>query len=177
MEPSSESAAGRSTSAAMTTQYLPPPRPGTHEDPFPAPDPETAGAHPPRNGSTHGTDGDTCRRWSRTSVAVLAATSLLLAGALVTHLVMTFLSLAPVNALRVANSKTIDSYLQPEFTQNWRLFAPDPLQRNVAVGVRLRTTGGDGDHPRLEVDQPHGPGRGRDPGQSSTESRAPEPAP
>ncbi|UUU31516.1 DUF5819 family protein [Streptomyces sp. CA-210063] len=129
----------------MTTQYLPPPRPGAHEDAFPTAEPETAGAHPPRDSDpARATDGDTHRRWSRTSVGVLTATAALLAGALVTHLVMTFLSLAPPNALRIGNQRTINAYLEPEFQQNWKLFAPDPLQRNAAVGVRLRTTADDG---------------------------------
>lgn len=144
MEPSTETAAGRSTNSAMTTQYLPPPRPGADGGAVPAPDPETAGGHPPHDGSAHGMDGDSRRRWSRTSAGVLTATAVLLAGALVTHLVMTFLSLAPPNALRIGNQRTINSYLEPEFTQNWRLFAPDPLQRNAAVGVRLKTVRGDG---------------------------------
>ncbi|MGW8761429.1 DUF5819 family protein [Streptomyces sp. NPDC055815] len=125
MEPSSECAAGPPTATAPATRHLPPPRPG---DGAPAPEAE-AGTGP---------------RWSRASVGALTATGVVLAGALVTHLAMIFLTLAPSNAVRVAHSGTIDSYVRPEFAQDWRLFAPNPKQRNDAIGVRVRTTGADG---------------------------------
>ncbi|MEV2193055.1 DUF5819 family protein [Streptomyces phaeochromogenes] len=128
----------------MTTKYLPPPRPGADEGTFPAAEPETAVGNPPRDGSGHGTGGETHRRWSRTSVGVLTTTAVLLAGAMVAHLAMIFLTQAPPNALWVGNHRTIESYVQPEFGQNWRLFAPDPKQRNDAIGVRLQTAGTDG---------------------------------
>ncbi|MCX5525935.1 DUF5819 family protein [Streptomyces bobili] len=61
-----------------------------------------------------------------------------------THLAAIFLTLAPVNVIRATHGETIDSYVRPEFAQDWKLFAPNPKQRNDAIGVRLRTTGADG---------------------------------
>ncbi|WP_406863856.1 DUF5819 family protein [Streptomyces sp. HUAS MG47] len=68
----------------------------------------------------------------------------MLAAALLTHLAMVFLSLAPTNAVSSKHRARIDAYVQPEFGQDWRLFAPNPQQRNEAVGVRLRTTSANG---------------------------------
>ncbi|MCX5557499.1 DUF5819 family protein [Streptomyces sp. NBC_00038] len=71
-------------------------------------------------------------------------TALLLAGAMLVHLGMIFLTLAPPNALKVGNQEAINSYVQPEFGQDWKLFAPNPKQRNDAIGIRLRTMGNPG---------------------------------
>ncbi|MEU3254240.1 DUF5819 family protein [Streptomyces sp. NPDC006997] len=83
-------------------------------------------------------------RWSRKAVTLLAATALTLAGALLVHLALVFLSIAPDNAASAAHRETIDAYVQPEFGQDWKLFAPNPMQRNDAVGVRMRTRSPDG---------------------------------
>ncbi|MFK0238412.1 DUF5819 family protein [Streptomyces vinaceus] len=83
-------------------------------------------------------------RWSRKAVTSLAATALTLAGALLVHLALVFLSIAPANAASAAHRNTIDAYVQPEFGQDWKLFAPNPMQRNDAVGVRMRTRSADG---------------------------------
>ncbi|WP_405788350.1 DUF5819 family protein [Streptomyces sp. NBC_00029] len=82
--------------------------------------------------------------WSGKALAALAATGLTLAGALLVHLALVFLSIAPANAASAAHRETIDAYVQPEFGQDWKLFAPNPMQRNDAVGVRMRTLSGDG---------------------------------
>lgn len=76
-------------------------------------------------------------RWSLTGLAV---TAVVLVGALLLHLTMTFLHLAPTNAVSLEQKERITGYVQPEFGQDWKLFAPNPLQRNDAVGVRLRTS-------------------------------------
>jgi hypothetical protein len=48
------------------------------------------------------------------------------------------------------HGKAVEEWVYPEFEQNWKLFAPNPLQQNIAVQVRaevrtkdggLRTTG------------------------------------
>ncbi|MET8564672.1 DUF5819 family protein [Streptomyces flaveolus] len=66
------------------------------------------------------------------------------------HLLMVFLSLAPANTVSKQHGKAIEEWVYPEFEQNWKLFAPNPLQQNIAVQVRaevrmrdggLRTTG------------------------------------
>ncbi|HET9381153.1 MAG TPA: DUF5819 family protein [Streptomyces sp.] len=66
--------------------------------------------------------------------------AVVLGGALLLHLTMMFLHLAPPNAVSLEQKERIAGYVQPEFGQDWKLFAPNPLQRNDAVGVRLRTS-------------------------------------
>ncbi|MCF1506747.1 DUF5819 family protein [Streptomyces glomeratus] len=60
------------------------------------------------------------------------------------HLGMVFLHVAPANVVTKEHGKTIDSWIYPEFEQNWKLFAPNPLQQNIDVQARaeLRTGGG-----------------------------------
>ncbi|MDF6020633.1 DUF5819 family protein [Streptomyces sp. JH34] len=79
--------------------------------------------------------------WSGKAVAALMATALVLAGALLVHLALVFLSIAPANAASARHRETVDGYVQPAFGQDWKLFAPNPMQRNEAVGVRMRTRG------------------------------------
>ncbi|MGW1745256.1 DUF5819 family protein [Streptomyces sp. NPDC002092] len=94
----------------------------------------------------------------RTGVAALslryqvgAALTLAVVAVLVcVHVGMVFLHVAPSNTLTKAHGKAIDDWIYPEFEQNWKLFAPNPLQQNIAVQVRaevqeknggVRTTG------------------------------------
>ncbi|MCX5200119.1 DUF5819 family protein [Streptomyces sp. NBC_00237] len=76
---------------------------------------------------------------------VVAALALALVGvtALV-HLGMVFLHVTPANTLSKEHSETVNSWINPEFEQNWKLFAPNPLQQNVAVQARaqIRTQSG-----------------------------------
>jgi hypothetical protein len=73
-------------------------------------------------------------------LAGLAVTAVVLVGALLLHLTMMFLHLAPTNAVSLEQKERITGYVEPEFGQDWKLFAPNPLQRNESVGVRLRTS-------------------------------------
>ncbi|PZT69058.1 hypothetical protein DN402_17425 [Streptomyces sp. SW4] len=61
------------------------------------------------------------------------------------HLGMTFLHVAPANTLTKQHGEAVDAWVYPEFEQNWKLFAPNPLQQNTAVQVRaeVRTAGGE----------------------------------
>ncbi|MGW7423338.1 DUF5819 family protein [Streptomyces sp. NPDC054813] len=80
----------------------------------------------------------------RTGVAALspryqvgAALALaLVAVAACVHLGMVFLSVAPANTVTKQHGKAIEEWVYPEFEQNWKLFAPNPLQQNIAVQVR-----------------------------------------
>ncbi|MFD3513322.1 DUF5819 family protein [Streptomyces sp. NPDC058657] len=76
---------------------------------------------------------------------IVAALALALIGvtALV-HLGMVFLHVGPPNTLSKKNARLVDSWINPEFEQNWKLFAPNPLQQNVAVLARaqIRTEAG-----------------------------------
>ncbi|MEU2895204.1 DUF5819 family protein [Streptomyces sp. NPDC001273] len=60
------------------------------------------------------------------------------------HLGMTFLHVAPSNTVSKQHRETIDDWIYPEFEQNWKLFAPNPLQQNVAVQVRAEIRTADG---------------------------------
>ncbi|RPK94200.1 hypothetical protein EES46_02795 [Streptomyces sp. ADI98-10] len=76
---------------------------------------------------------------------VVAALALSLIGLLAcTQVAMVFLHVAPSNTLTEQHGKTIDRWIYPEFEQNWKLFAPNPLQQNVAVHVRADVVGADG---------------------------------
>ncbi|WP_062210180.1 DUF5819 family protein [Streptomyces sp. NBRC 109706] len=52
------------------------------------------------------------------------------------HLAMIFLFVAPSNTVREEHWDTVRAYIYPEFEQNWKLFAPNPMQRNTVVEVR-----------------------------------------
>ncbi|WP_327354790.1 DUF5819 family protein [Streptomyces sp. NBC_01304] len=54
------------------------------------------------------------------------------------HLSMVFLHVAPPNTMTKQHGQAVDDWVYPEFEQNWKLFAPNPLQQNVAVQVRAQ---------------------------------------
>lgn len=76
-------------------------------------------------------------------VTTVAAGAVALAVAI--HLAMMFLHVAPPNTLSKQHGPLVNDYVFPEYEQNWKLFAPNPLQQNIAVQVRaqLRTRSGD----------------------------------
>ncbi|MER6995424.1 DUF5819 family protein [Streptomyces sp. NPDC000410] len=76
---------------------------------------------------------------------VVAAVALALIGVLgCVHLGMVFLHVAPSNTVTKQHGKAIDEWIYPEFEQNWKLFAPNPLQQNIAVQARAEIAGSDG---------------------------------
>ncbi|MER6094530.1 DUF5819 family protein [Streptomyces sp. NPDC001728] len=60
------------------------------------------------------------------------------------HLAMVFLHVAPSNTLTKRHGQAVDDWIYPEFEQNWKLFAPNPLQQNVSVEVRAEVAAADG---------------------------------
>ncbi|MGW1157474.1 DUF5819 family protein [Streptomyces sp. NPDC002513] len=60
------------------------------------------------------------------------------------HLGMVFLHVAPANVVTKQHAKAIDRWIYPEFEQNWKLFAPNPLQQNIHVQARAELRTGDG---------------------------------
>ncbi|MDO0913407.1 DUF5819 family protein [Streptomyces sp. DT2A-34] len=88
----------------------------------------------------------------RTGVAALslryqigAALALaVVAIAVCVHIGMVFLHVAPPNTVTKQHGKAIDDWIYPEFEQNWKLFAPNPLQQNIAVQVRAQVAAADG---------------------------------
>ncbi|MEU8434305.1 DUF5819 family protein [Streptomyces sp. NPDC029216] len=75
-------------------------------------------------------------------LAALALAALAVAACL--HLGLVFLHVAPSNTLSKRHAGLVDGWVYPEFEQNWKLFAPNPLQQNIAVEARaqVRTAGG-----------------------------------
>ncbi|MFJ9244410.1 DUF5819 family protein [Streptomyces sp. NPDC101776] len=71
------------------------------------------------------------------AVAVVAVAALV-------HLGMVFLHVAPSNTVTKQHGKAIDEWIYPEFEQNWKLFAPNPLQQNIEVQVRADVRTADG---------------------------------
>jgi hypothetical protein len=78
---------------------------------------------------------------ARTAVAL--AVGVVAVGALF-HLGMVFLHVAPSNTLSKQHGAAVDRYVYPEFEQNWKLFAPDPLQQNIHVQARAEVRKPDG---------------------------------
>jgi hypothetical protein len=76
-------------------------------------------------------------------IVVAAAVGAVLVAALY-HLGMVFLHVAPSNTLSKEHATAVNDYIYPEFEQNWKLFAPDPLQQNIHVQARaeVRKPGG-----------------------------------
>ncbi|MEV7277082.1 DUF5819 family protein [Streptomyces sp. NPDC093111] len=76
---------------------------------------------------------------------VVAAVALAVLGVFAcVHLGMVFLHVAPSNTLTKQHGEAVDDWIYPEFEQNWKLFAPNPLQQNIAVQVRAQVSGAGG---------------------------------
>ncbi|MFJ7195876.1 MULTISPECIES: DUF5819 family protein [unclassified Streptomyces] len=60
------------------------------------------------------------------------------------QLAMVFLHVAPSNTVTKQHGEAVDDWIYPEFEQNWKLFAPNPLQQNIAIHVRAEIAGPDG---------------------------------
>ena len=75
---------------------------------------------------------------------ILVLATMLLCSVAVWHLALVFLSLAPPSGATEKYESRIDGHVRPEFGQDWKLVAPNPLQDNVAVDARVRTASGGG---------------------------------
>ncbi|WAZ22922.1 DUF5819 family protein [Streptomyces cinnabarinus] len=67
------------------------------------------------------------------------------AVAVCVHIGMVFLHVAPSNTVSKRHGSAIEDWVYPEFEQNWKLFAPNPLQQNIAVEVRAEVREADGE--------------------------------
>ncbi|EKX60603.1 DUF5819 family protein [Streptomyces ipomoeae] len=115
-----------------------PPPPGTHPAPPEQPVQPVQSVQPPRSASGI----------AALSLPYQIAVALVLAVVAVgacAHLALVFLHVAPSNTLTKQHGRAVDEWVYPEFEQNWKLFAPNPLQQNIAVQVRaeVRTSGGE----------------------------------
>ncbi|MDX3076302.1 DUF5819 family protein [Streptomyces sp. NPDC088354] len=77
-------------------------------------------------------------RASRVAVALALAAAVV---GVAVHLLMVFLHVAPQNTLSKQHGDLVGDYVYPEFEQNWKLFAPNPLQQNVHVWARADVRG------------------------------------
>ncbi|MEU7132811.1 DUF5819 family protein [Streptomyces sp. NPDC046261] len=75
---------------------------------------------------------------------VVAAGVAVVGLAAAVHLGMMFLHVAPPNTVSKQHAAAIDDYVYPEYEQNWKFFAPNPLQQNIAVQARAELRGPDG---------------------------------
>lgn len=76
---------------------------------------------------------------------VAAAIALAVVGLVaVGHVAMVFLHVAPDNTVSKEYGDKIGDWVYPEFEQNWKLFAPNPLQTNIAVEARAEVEKADG---------------------------------
>ncbi|MYS77368.1 hypothetical protein GTY88_44140, partial [Streptomyces sp. SID5926] len=67
------------------------------------------------------------------------------AVAVCAHIGLVFLHVAPSNTLTKQHGSVVDEWVFPEFEQNWKLFAPNPLQQNVSVQLRAEISTADGE--------------------------------
>jgi hypothetical protein len=60
------------------------------------------------------------------------------------HFGMTLMYLAPFNPILLRIAPVVEGYMTPWFAQDWRLFAPDPINetRMLLVACRVRQTNG-----------------------------------
>ncbi|MDG4530763.1 DUF5819 family protein [Streptomyces sp. AV19] len=101
---------------------------------------ETDDGHEPEGGA----DAPAPAGLSRPARWIVALGAVAVALAATAHLVIMFLHVAPANTISKQHAATIGDYVLPEFEQNWKFFAPNPLQQNIAVQVRAQVTGPDG---------------------------------
>ncbi|NGO73149.1 DUF5819 family protein [Streptomyces boncukensis] len=89
-------------------------------------------------------DGGGLAALSRPARVVVAIAVTALSLAVAVHVGMVFLQTAPPNTVSKRYGETIQAYALPELERNWKLFAPNPLQQNIAVHARATVTKGDG---------------------------------
>lgn len=108
------------------------------------PDRASGSAGPPDSSESPETSGAAARPapaagpaptawWSR---GLVALTALLAAAIVAAHLGATFLYNAPANPVAQKYAGPLRDWMTPLFTQNWQLFAPDPLSENIDVQAR-----------------------------------------
>ncbi|MFJ1707805.1 DUF5819 family protein [Kitasatospora sp. NPDC088346] len=85
------------------------------------------------------------RVWSTPALAVICLSGAALLGGTGIFLGALFLHSAPSNALSQEYRSELDAVVYPEFEQNWKLFAPNPLQQNITADARVQTIAEDGE--------------------------------
>ncbi|MFF1304565.1 DUF5819 family protein [Streptomyces sp. NPDC058307] len=124
---SRSSSDNRPTDTAAIPPTAPAPAPAPHRNPASDPAPRTGVA----------------ALSLRYQIGVVLALAVV-AVAVCVHIGMVFLHVAPSNTVTKQHGRAVDDWVYPEFEQNWKLFAPNPLQQNIAVQVRARIRTVDG---------------------------------
>ncbi len=75
---------------------------------------------------------------------IIAVAVAAVAVAAAIHLSTAFLNVSPPNTVTKRHGAAIDDYIYPEFERVWKLFAPNPLQQNIAVQARAEIRTPDG---------------------------------
>ena len=88
------------------------------------------------------------RGWSR---ALVAAAALVIAALVAAQLITMFLYNAPSNAVSKRYSAQISWWMDPLQSQNWQLFAPNPISENVEVDARASIGASAGIGPWLDL--------------------------
>jgi hypothetical protein len=97
---------------------------------------------PPPSGEPDGPGAEEPRPYAVRVVSALIAVVLVLGAGW--HLAMVFLHVAPSNTISQEYGSEVDDWIYPYFEQNWKLFAPNPVQENTHVEVQTRTKAKDG---------------------------------
>jgi hypothetical protein len=98
-----------------------------------------AGLPPARAGRRNGKFG-----LSPVSVSIIALAVVGVMVGAVVHLALVFLSVAPLSPLSQQHAAGIYTYIAPELTQDWKLFAPNPTSINYHVQARAKVLRPDG---------------------------------
>lgn len=75
---------------------------------------------------------------------VVAVAVGIVAAVAAVHIAAVILYVAPENAVSRTYGDSVDEYVKPEFVQNWKLFAPEPLHVNVRIYARTEVRTADG---------------------------------
>ncbi|MFD6414950.1 DUF5819 family protein [Streptomyces sp. NPDC060194] len=111
-------------------------------DPYEADDEGRGPEDDPRSGRVRAPGIGGLSRPYRVVAALALGVVAVVAG---THLAMVFLHVAPSNTVTKQHGDVVGDWIYPEFEQNWKLFAPNPLQQNIAVEARAEVKAPDGE--------------------------------
>ncbi|MEB8342794.1 DUF5819 family protein [Streptomyces endophyticus] len=139
--------------ARLRTEPAAPPRPRPPEPSEPSEPSEPLEPSEPSEPSGSESGGGPAGAPERRGLAALSpghqltAVLALIGVALVTcvHILMVFLHVAPSNTISKQHGELVGAWVYPEFEQNWKLFAPNPLQQNIAVEARAEVRTPDGE--------------------------------
>lgn len=73
------------------------------------------------------------RPWSR---ALVGGMAFAVVAVVIVHLTATFLYNAPANPVSQRYARSVNWWMEPLFSQNWRLFAPNPISENLEIDAR-----------------------------------------